>query len=192
MRILGKKEQEIYFLLEKLGLKIFSIEDLIKQGYTKKRLHKLLSSMCKKKFISRIRRGIYIRTEPKFIYDVLQQFESPLLIASKITKKYCLGYISAMQIYGVAEQIPFIVYIIVQERKRNFKYGKYLFKFVKVDPKRSFGFKKIKFGKDYVITTDKEKTIIDCLDHPEYCGLFNLTQDEYGTYIMDFPSSFSS
>ncbi len=168
---MGKQEQEIYFLLEKLGLKIFSIDDLAAHGFDKRVVHDSLSSLAKKGILTRVRRGVYVKASSKMVYDRLQQFESPLIIASKIAEKgYYIGYISAMQFYGVMEQVPFVVYVATLRRRRNFRYGEYEVKFVYLGKKKFFGYEKREMAGDYLYVSDKEKTVIDCLDHPEYCG----------------------
>ena len=171
MKQMGKHEQEIYFFLEKVGLKVFSVDDLLSHGFDKRIVHDSLSSLAKKGTISRVRKGVYIKASPKLLYDRLQQFESPLLVASKIAEKdYYIGYLSAMQIYGVVEHIPFIVYVATFRRRRNFRYGVYEVRFVNLNKRKFFGYERKEMGGSYLYVSGKEKTIIDCLDHPEYCG----------------------
>ncbi len=168
---MGKREQEIYFFLEKLGLKVFSVDDLVSQGFGRRMVHDSLSSLAKKGIITRVRKSVYVRASPKLLYDRLQQFESPFHIASKIAEKdYYIGYLSAMQFYGVVEQVPFIVYVATPRRRRNFRYGDYEVRFVNLSRRKFFGYERGEMAGDYLYISDKEKTIIDCLDHTEYCG----------------------
>ncbi|NOZ76211.1 MAG: hypothetical protein GXO65_00725 [Euryarchaeota archaeon] len=171
MEKMGKHEQQIYFFLEKLGLKIFNIDDLVRHGLNRRVVHDALSSLAKKGIITRIRKGLYVKASPKLVYDRLQQFESPFLVASKIGgDDHYIGYLSAMQLYGVVEQVPFIVYVATPKRKRNLRYGNYEIRFIHLSQKKFFGYERRELAGDYISVSDKEKTIVDCLDHPEYCG----------------------
>lgn len=168
---MGKREQEIYFFLEKVGLKVFSVDDLVGRGFDKRVVHESLSSLAKKGIITRVRKGVYVKASPKLLYDRLQQFESPILVASKIAEKdYYIGYLSAMQFHGVIEQVPFIVYVATPRRRRNFRYGDYEVRFVNLSRKKFFGYERGEMAGDHLYVSDREKTIIDCLDHAEYCG----------------------
>jgi len=171
MKPMNKHEQEIYFLLEKLGLKVFNIDDLLSQGFKRRVIHEALVSLVKKGIVTRIRRGVYVRAEPRFLSDSRQQTESALLIAAKTARKnYYLGYASAMQIHGVTEQVPFTVYAVSPKQLRNFKYGSHEIKFVKTSSEKFFGFTSKKLSGQEVIVSNVEKTIIDCIDRPECCG----------------------
>jgi predicted transcriptional regulator of viral defense system len=171
MERMGKREQEIYFFLEKVGMKVFSVDDLVSRGFDKRAVHDSLSSLAKKGIITRVRKGVYVKAGPKLLYDKLQQFESPLLVASKIAEKdYYIGYLSAMQFHGVMEQVPFIVYVATPKRRRNFRYGEYEVRFVNLNRRKFFGYEKVEMAGDRLYVSDREKTIIDCLDRAEYCG----------------------
>jgi predicted transcriptional regulator of viral defense system len=134
-------------------------------------VHDSLSSLARKGVISRVRSGVYVKASPRLLYDRLQQFESPILVAAKIAERdYYIAYLSAMQFHGVAEQVPFRVYVAIPGRRRNFRYGDYEVRFVNMSKRKFFGYGKEKLGGDYIYVSDKEKTIIDCLDRAEYAG----------------------
>lgn len=171
MEHMSRSEQEIYFRLEKDGLKIFNVEDLACLGFGKRMAHDSLTSLVKKRIISRVRRNVYVRAAPSLLYDALQQTESPLLIAAKAAgKNGCLAFVSAMQVHGVVEQVPFTVYVVSTRQKRNFDYGKYKVRFVQLNERKFFGAKKAVVAGQKVSVSDEEKTIVDCIDRMEYCG----------------------
>jgi predicted transcriptional regulator of viral defense system len=70
----------------------------------------------------------------------------------------------------MTEQVPHTVFVAITKRKRDVEYGPTTFKFVTLSKKKFFGFteEKIAGGKFNIAT--KEKTIVDCLAFPEYCG----------------------
>lgn len=171
MQSMGKHGERLYFLLEKLGVRIFSIDDVRKLGFSKVVTKKVLASLTRRKVISRVIKGVYVRASPQLLYDALQQVESTLLVAAKAAKKdYYIGFISAMQAHGITEQVPFVVCVASLKRKRNFVYAKTKVQYIRLDKKRFFGYETIKYAKSEIVVSNKEKTIIDCVAFPEYSG----------------------
>lgn len=44
------------------------------------------------------------------------------------------------------------------------------FRFIRVAKQKFFGVETVQAGNKQACVTDREKTILDALDHPEYCG----------------------
>ena len=71
----------------------------------------------------------------------------------------------------MTEQIPYTVFVATTKRKRNLKFGNQKFEFITLSKKKFFGFVKEKADKkEFFNISSKEKTIVDGLMHPEYCG----------------------
>ncbi len=88
------------------------------------------------------------------------------------TNNYSISYWSALHHYGLTEQIPNVVFIQTDERKKktNIKVFGVNYKIIRVNKDKIFGIQKLWFQNKAINITDKEKTIIDCLDKPQYCG----------------------
>ena len=94
------------------------------------------------------------------------------VIASYLVNPYAISYWSALHHYGLTEQIPTTVF--VQTPARKSKSAMEIFgvnyQIVRVREEKFFGIRKEWIEETSVGITDKEKTIIDCLDKPQYAG----------------------
>jgi predicted transcriptional regulator of viral defense system len=94
------------------------------------------------------------------------------VIGSLLVEPYSIAYWSALNYYGLTEQIPTTVFI--QTISRRFNYNPEVFgvqyKITKVKKEKVFGIRKEWIEETQINITDKEKTIIDCLDKPQYAG----------------------
>jgi len=150
---------------------IFTFEDLIRSfNIQRETLWVLISRMEKKGWIERIERGKYLiiplgNEKGKY---TLNEF----VIGSMLVKPYSISYWSALHYYGLTEQIPNTVFIQTTARKK--KNEKIVmgvkYKIIKLKESKFFGIKNVWIDEEKVCVTEKEKTIIDCLDKPQYCG----------------------
>ncbi|MEX2312446.1 MAG: type IV toxin-antitoxin system AbiEi family antitoxin, partial [Nitrosopumilaceae archaeon] len=97
--------------------------------------------------------------------------EYPWVIVPHLIDVYYVGFWTAMNYWDMTEQIPYTVFVATRKRKRNLKFGYQKFEFVTLSKKKFFGFVKEKANnKEFFNISSKEKTIVDGLMHPEYCG----------------------
>ena len=159
-------------LLDKLAKKkIFTMKDAKKLTSAKKDVLKVvLSRLEKKGWIERIEPGKYIviplgAENGKY---TLHEF----VIADLLVNPCIISYWSALNYYGFTEQIPATVFIQTSARKKHQEITVFdiKYKIIRTKKEKIFGTKKEWFEDTQVIITDKEKTIIDCLDKPRYCG----------------------
>jgi len=113
------------------------------------------------------------------------------VIGSTLLNKnnYSIGYWSALHHHGLTEQIPNIVFIQTNERKKktNIKVFGLNYKIIRIKKEKIFGIQKLWFEDKPINITEREKAIIDCLDKPQYCGgvievfkaLNNIKDEEY-------------
>ena len=93
-------------------------------------------------------------------------------IGSELVKPSAISYWSALNHHGLTEQIPATVFLQTTSRKkrRELQVLGVTYRIVRVAEHKFFGHEKTWIDDAQVNVTDKEKTIIDCLDHPEHCG----------------------
>jgi len=94
------------------------------------------------------------------------------VIGSLLIKPYSVAYWSALHFYGLTEQIPITVFIQTTARKKKREtivFG-VTYRIIRFKEDKLFGVRKEWVGETQINITDKEKTIIDCLDQPRYCG----------------------
>ena len=159
-------------LLDKLAeKKIFSIKDAEKITSTNKNVLKVIFSRLEKSgWIERIEKGKYMiiplgAKKGKF---TLHEF----IIGSFLVDLSIISYWSALNYYGFTEQIPKTVFIqtTARKKKQTLTIFGVDYKIIRMKPEKIFGTDKVWFENLSILITNKEKTIIDCLDKPQLCG----------------------
>jgi len=94
------------------------------------------------------------------------------VIGSTLIEPCSIAYWSALNYYGLTEQIPTTVFLQTTARKKNqdIKIFGVKYQIIKIKKEKMFGIRKEWIEETQINITDKEKTIIDCLDKPQYCG----------------------
>jgi predicted transcriptional regulator of viral defense system len=150
---------------------VFSFTQLYQKTQIKKEiLWVILSRMEEKGYIERIEKGKYLIIplgSEKGKYT-LHEF----VIASYLVEPSAISYWSALHHYGLTEQIPGTVFVQtpVRKKKHIMEIFGVNYQIVRVKEKKFFGVRKEWIEEMPVSITDKEKTIIDCLDKPHYAG----------------------
>ncbi|WP_297521410.1 type IV toxin-antitoxin system AbiEi family antitoxin [Thermococcus sp.] len=155
--------------LSELGDVFTKKEAQEKLGITTRQLNYYLETLLGEGFLRRVAKGIYaLSLEPGRASSPHEFVLGQLLVPSG-----AVAYWSSLNYYGLTEQIPRTVFIQTPLKK---DYRKLLivdgkrFKVVVVSPEKFFGISTIRLGRRKVRITDPEKTIVDCLDKPKYCG----------------------
>lgn len=162
-----------YQLLNELAKKghTFSFEDASRAGnLSRQSLKVMLSRMEKEGFVERIEKGKYLIIPlgaRKGSYTI-----NEFIIGSHLVKPAVLAYWSALNYHGLTEQIPNTVFIQTTSRKKeqHIEILGVRYRIIRVTKKKFFGSEKVWIDDVAVDITDPEKTIVDCLDKPHYCG----------------------
>ena len=83
-----------------------------------------------------------------------------------------VGYWSVLNYWNLTEQVPRVTHVQTTARKENPR-PRLLgmqFRIVRVKPRKFFGSHAYRAGESRVEVTDREKTIVDCLDRPDLSG----------------------
>lgn len=151
------------------GKSIFSMKELEEKIGSNVKARKMASSLCKKKWLERLNRGIYLILELAAGNKPVWA-EDSYYIASKLTAPYYIGYFAALNYYGWTEQIPTTITVATTKITRNKKIMGVNYEFVALAKKKFFGFTGAIVRGRSVTISDREKTLVDALDHPKYCG----------------------
>jgi predicted transcriptional regulator of viral defense system len=168
--MLGENELKLLFTLEKESRSVFSIADAKRiLGTTEASVWNVLYRLKRKARIEEIEKGKYLLIPARAGYKGLWS-EVPFLLVPHLIGSYYIGFWSALNYHGMTEQAPRIVFVAVTKRKRDLEYGPTRFEFVTLSKGRFFGFaEEIAAGGKFNISS-REKTIVDCLLYPRYCG----------------------
>jgi len=166
---LTQRESLLISALARQDRKIFSTEDA--RAVTEGNAKKMMSSLIKKKWVLPLKRGLYaivpldvgVKGADSFI---LHNF----VIASHLVQPYYIAYWSALNHHGLSEQIPRTTFIATTKPKMPLTILDSDYYFVAIEKRKFFGSQEIEIEDWKVSISTPEKTIADCLDHPEHSG----------------------
>lgn len=165
---LSERESRIVSELSFMGKPIFSVGDIKKfTSHT----NNLLSNLVKKNWILKIKNGVYMIV-PLDAGELGAKSYTvhSFVIASNLVEPYYVGYWSALNYHGMTEQTPSVVYVATTKTRHAQRILDNEFRFVTIPKRKLFGISDIKIEDKKIKISDPEKTVVDCLDHPEHCG----------------------
>ena len=92
------------------------------------------------------------------------------LIAAHVAEPMYIGYYSALSHHGLTEQVPRTVYVVTPTRAQSREIHGVPYRVTTVTERKFFGFEPTSIEGTTVQVSDLEKTLVDCADHPEFCG----------------------
>ncbi|RLF99768.1 MAG: hypothetical protein DRN49_03900 [Thaumarchaeota archaeon] len=160
-------------LLHKLRRRgpVFTFRDALEvSGYGRGYLKLVLHNLEKGGWIERIEKGKYVilPLEAERGKYTLHEF----VVGSELVKPSAIAYWSALHYHGLTEQIPNVVFVQTTSRKKRRELTVFgtRYRIVRVVERKFFGLEPLWIEGLKVYVTDKEKTVIDCLDKPQHCG----------------------
>lgn len=166
---LSKKESYLLSYLAENRKNIFALKDVVEVldcSYENAKV--TVDRLAKKKWIERIIKGKYLIV-PLSAGVRGEYTEHEFIIASLFEPCY-IAYWTALNYYGFTEQVPNKIFVAIRKRIKGREILGTSFKFVHTSEKKFFGFNDVLISNTRVKISDKEKTIVDCLDKPKYCG----------------------
>ena len=165
---LSDRESKILSSLSYDGKTVFTAED-VKEFVDEPK--NILDSLVRKRWILKIMKGVYAIApfeagELGAASHTLHSF----VIASVFVKPYYIGYWSALNYHGLTDATPPAVYIATTKPRNTRTILGSTFRFVTIPRRKMFGAEEIELEKRKIVASSREKTIADCLDHPEHCG----------------------
>jgi predicted transcriptional regulator of viral defense system len=172
--------------LSQEGLRIFSIECArefsplvgIKDAYLSEALYHLRRTG----WIVSLRRGLYAISSSVPGVPPAHEFE----IAMALVKPAAISHWSALHHHGLTDQAPRSVFVLTTTETsvprarsksestatRGYSVAGIAYRFIQVKSERFFGFEKAWLGAAQITITDPERTLLDGLSMPQYCGDF--------------------
>ncbi|MFH1199622.1 MAG: type IV toxin-antitoxin system AbiEi family antitoxin [Candidatus Micrarchaeota archaeon] len=166
---LGASEAQILSELVAENKQIFTIEELARKTGSREKARSMASKLVKKNWLERIAKGVYLTLElsagktPEWTQD-------SYYIASKLASPYYIGFYNTLNHYGWTEQVPLTINIAVTKPLKSREIHGVRYNFVCLSKKKFFGTAKQNIHGHEIVISDPEKTLVDALDHPEYCG----------------------
>ena len=168
--ILGTRELTLLFTLEKEGFSVFTFAQAQRiLETTTPSVKNVLLRLRRKGRIEDIEKGKYLLVPAKAGYEGSWS-EVSFVLVPHLIDPYYIGFWSALNYYGMTEQTPRVVFVATVKRKRDLEYGPTKFEFVTLSRKKFFGFVKETVAGGKFNISSREKTVVDCLLYPRYCG----------------------
>jgi predicted transcriptional regulator of viral defense system len=92
------------------------------------------------------------------------------LIAAHVAEPMYIGYYSALSHHGLTEQAPRTVYVVTPTRAQSREIHGVPYRVTTITEQKFFGLEPTSIEGTTVQVSDLEKTLVDCADHPEFCG----------------------
>jgi predicted transcriptional regulator of viral defense system len=174
IRTLGDSEARLLLTLASRGKQVFTTGDAqAVLGRARHSANKLLARLSGKRWLLRLRRGLYLilplEAGVEGTYSV-----HPFRIVPYLVTPHALAYWTALSYYDYTEQMPGTIFVATTAEPTT---GELTidelglrYRFVTLVPDKFFGHQRIWTEGQEVTITDRAKTVLDCLDHPEYCG----------------------
>jgi predicted transcriptional regulator of viral defense system len=168
---LSDAEASLLTTLAASGKDIFSTSDAYDVLGEAKATRDILERLVDKSWLERIEKGKYLIIPLEAGPDRTWT-EDAFVVARHLVRPGMVAYWSALNYWHLTEQVPRVTYVQTTARKNN-RSPNVLgmqFQIVRVKPRKFFGEHVYRVGESAVQVTDREKTIVDCLDRPKLSG----------------------
>ena len=146
-----------------LKLEVFHLEDAQKVVGSVENAKVLLNKYTKKGLVKRVRRDLYCAVHLENREATADRY----LIGSKINESAYLTYHSAFELHGLSHQVGFVVYVASESKISDFLYEGISYKYVGRGIQAGVTNYRLN---SKINLTDLERTVIDSIDRPDYCG----------------------
>jgi len=181
------------------GKRIFTLQDArraapscgVANGYVLECLHHLVNTG----WIVRLKRGLYLISSSFPGMPPVHEFE----VAMALVHPAAISHWSAMHFHGMTDQISRRIYVTTtraapvarsasgggREYQRGAvrKVNDVVYVFVRVKPERFFGTREYWIGESKAVLTDPERTLLDGLRAPKYCGDWAEVYSAFESYL---------
>ncbi len=169
-RSLSPQESRVVLTLVEQGQREIARPEIVQLlGISQKAADHVIHSLRRKGWLERASWGKYLLINPDQGPEALGE-SNLLALASRITKPYYIGFSTAAAYYGFTTQHRNVICLVTPKHLRNRKISDALVKIINPVKQKFFGFASVDVLGYEVVLSDREKTVIDCIDRPELAG----------------------
>lgn len=95
---------------------------------------------------------------------------NPLYIGCNVVTPAYISFWSALHFHGFTEQAPRTTFVATTRRKKDITFHEMNFKFITLQPRAFFGYRREMLAELPIVVADEPKSILDCLSLPQYAG----------------------
>ena len=167
---LSARESRLLSRLASGGHQIISIDDVeTTLEVSPNTAREIAARLTEKGWLDRLFAGTYLII-PLSAGEASVYTTHEYLIAAHIAEPMYIGYYSALSHHGLTEQVPRTVYVVTPSRAQNREIHGVPYRTTTVTERKFFGDEPISIDGTTVHISNIEKTLVDCADHPEFCG----------------------
>jgi predicted transcriptional regulator of viral defense system len=170
VRSLSAREAQVVLTLEAEGKDEVTVDGIRRSlGITPGFARKLAHDLSAKGWVERVGRGRYLlapaRNGPEALPDT-----DPFRVGGRLAHPYYFGYATAAELLRLLPQASRTYYVVTPTRvaSRTTRVAEY--RMVRVTPSRFFGVRPLERRGLRIEVSDLERTVLDCLDRPEFSG----------------------
>jgi len=167
---LSTRESRLLARLAGTGHQIISVDDIeTTLEVPPNTAREIASRLTEKGWLDRLFPGTYLII-PLTAGEEAVYTTHEYLIAAHVAEPMYIGYYSALSHHGLTEQVPRTVYVVTPTRAQSQEIHGVPYRVTTVTERKFFGFEPTSIEGTTVQVSDLEKTLVDCADHPEFCG----------------------
>jgi predicted transcriptional regulator of viral defense system len=172
-KTLGLRSAQLVTGLHQRGRPIFTLADAQSiTGLQEPSVRTLVHKLVGRGVAARLRPGVFQLVPPELGQE-REYLGNPYLVARELMggKPYYLSHASAMDIHDMVTQPQLVVYVTSPKPMRGRSVLGTEFRFIRCKPQHFFGTTEHWVTKQEKVTvSDLERTVVDGLRQPEYCG----------------------
>jgi len=175
-KTLGTRAADLVMTLHEKRRAVFSVRDVQEiTGFDAKAAANFVATLIKRGIATRLKTGLFTLV-PFELGREHEYLGNPYVVAKELAgaANYYLSHASAMDLHGMTTQPQFIVYVTSTRQYRPLTVLGTEFRFVRCKPDQLFGVEAQWIDKsERIAVSDLERTVIDGLRQPAYCGGFS-------------------
>lgn len=172
LRTLGKAESKVVLSLREQGRSLVQtadIFDVLGPEVREIAVRKVIRNLVRKGWLSRVVGGKYMLLPPEHGPENLGE-NNALALAAAVVEPCYIGWWSAASWHGFTTQKPMTVFVAVTRQTPSREIEGGAVRFVKVIPRKFFGYEPYDIYGRVVPVSSPAKTLVDCLDRPDLAG----------------------
>lgn len=156
-------DMNLYY--ELLKHPVFTMENVLPYFNNINSVRSAVKRLMDQGLVAKIRRNFYTCISGETGSPVANRFQ----IASSITKTSCLSHHSAMEYYGITDQVFYEVYVSSETEFKSFDFDGYTYRFIQ--SRIPLGIDDVKYSGG-IRVTDRERTILDSIKDMDWIAGF--------------------
>ena len=169
-RSLSPQESRVILTLAERGAKEITRQQVIHAlDVSPQAADHVIRGLRRKGWLQRASWGCYLLVPPEMGPEAIGE-SNVLALASRIIEPYYFGYGTAATHYGFTTQHRQVIRLVTPMRTRNRTVLDVEVRIVNPVQRKFFGFGPVDVLGYTVMMSDREKTVIDCIDRPSLAG----------------------